>query len=43
LTPGNLREVFDIDVTLMHTPVGLQICPLAAAQPSQPELTATSP
>jgi len=43
LTPENLREVFDIDVTLMHTPVGLQICPLAAAQPSQPELTATSP
>ncbi|MEM9121321.1 MAG: ABC transporter ATP-binding protein [Cyanobacteria bacterium P01_F01_bin.56] len=31
LTPENLREVFDIEVALIHTAVGLQICPLAAA------------
>ena len=39
LTPKNLRAVFDIDVTLLHTPVGLQICPLAASESTEPELT----
>jgi len=34
LTPDNLRAVFDIEVTLMQTPVGWQICPLAAAAPA---------
>ncbi|RZM75296.1 ABC transporter ATP-binding protein [Leptolyngbya iicbica] len=34
LTPENLRAVFDIEVDLIHTAVGLQICPLAAASPS---------
>lgn len=43
LTPKNLRDVFDIEVTLIETPVGLQICPLAASQPAPPEFTATSP
>jgi len=42
LTPAHLREVFEIEVTLMHTPVGLQICPLAAAHPTERSLTATS-
>ena len=34
LTPDHLRAVFDIEVALMQTPVGLQICPLAAAMPA---------
>ena len=38
LTPPMLREVFDIEITLMETPVGLQICPLAASSPAPTDL-----
>lgn len=31
LTPDTLREVFQIDVDLMSTSVGLQVCPLSAS------------
>lgn len=30
LTPHHLREVFEVEVALVETPVGLQICPLKA-------------
>ncbi|MEM6426369.1 MAG: ABC transporter ATP-binding protein, partial [Cyanobacteria bacterium P01_D01_bin.128] len=33
LTPDNLRHVFDVEVALVETSVGLQICPLAASGP----------
>ena len=39
LTPKTLKEVFDIQATIMDTPVGLQICPLAACSPQRAELT----
>lgn len=32
LTPENLREVFDVEVEIISTCAGLQICPLAAAE-----------
>ncbi|MBE9064773.1 ABC transporter ATP-binding protein [cf. Phormidesmis sp. LEGE 11477] len=42
LTPKIMREVFDVDAAILDTPVGLQICPLAASQtataPSIPDL-----
>jgi iron complex transport system ATP-binding protein len=31
LTPATLREVFEVEATLIQTPVGMQICPLAAS------------
>jgi iron complex transport system ATP-binding protein len=31
LTPATLREVFEVEATLIQTPVGVQICPLAAS------------
>ncbi len=31
LTPDTLREVFEVEATLIETPVGMQICPLAAS------------
>ncbi|MEM8639258.1 MAG: ABC transporter ATP-binding protein [Cyanobacteria bacterium P01_G01_bin.54] len=34
LTPDLLRQVFDIDVAILSTPVGRQICPLVAATPT---------
>ena len=41
LTPDLLRDTFDIEVTLMQTPVGMQICPLSATSlpgpPSSPD------
>jgi len=30
LAPDLIRDVFDVEVALMQTPVGLQICPIAA-------------
>lgn len=30
LIPENLAQVFGIDVAILQTPVGLQICPLAS-------------
>ena len=30
LTPETLAEVFNVQATVIHTPVGLQICPLSA-------------
>ncbi|MEA5464744.1 ABC transporter ATP-binding protein [Leptothoe sp. PORK10 BA2] len=33
LTPDIVNQVFDVDVTILDTPVGPQICPLAASQP----------
>ncbi|NEP19378.1 MAG: ABC transporter ATP-binding protein [Leptolyngbya sp. SIO4C1] len=42
LTPATLRAVFDIDVEIMQTPVGLQVCPLAACRP-QLDATHVSP
>ena len=30
LNPDILRDVFDIEVAVIETPVGLQICPLAS-------------
>lgn len=35
VTSDIMRQVFDVDVAIMETPVGLQICPLAASQSSQ--------
>ncbi|MGG6294023.1 ABC transporter ATP-binding protein [Leptolyngbya sp. AN02str] len=29
LTPGHLSQVFGVQVCVLHTPVGLQICPIA--------------
>lgn len=29
LTPGNLAQTFGVEVTIIETPVGLQICPLS--------------
>ncbi|NER82568.1 MAG: ABC transporter ATP-binding protein [Leptolyngbya sp. SIO1D8] len=43
LTPDILRQVFDIDAAIIHTPVGLQICPLAACSPNSAELTVATP
>ncbi|MEM1253376.1 MAG: ABC transporter ATP-binding protein [Cyanobacteria bacterium P01_H01_bin.21] len=34
LTPEILKQVFDVDVAILDTPVGPQICPLAASQVS---------
>ncbi len=34
LTPDIVNQVFDVDVAILDTPVGPQICPLAASQPS---------
>lgn len=34
LTPDLLRDVFEVEVALVSTPVGLQICPLAASVPA---------
>ncbi|WP_256995528.1 ATP-binding cassette domain-containing protein [Halomicronema hongdechloris] len=31
LTPTLMRQVFDVEVALLHTPVGLQMCPLTAS------------
>lgn len=42
LTPHTLKDVFDIDVAILQTPVGWQICPLAACRPQCEEPTATS-
>ena len=39
LTPDVLRQVFDVEVAVIQTPVGLQICPLAASNPISPNLT----
>ncbi len=33
LTADNLRQVFEIEAVPVHTPVGLQICPMAPAPP----------
>ncbi len=33
LTPDLLRQVFGVEVALLQTPVGLQVCPLAASDP----------
>ncbi|WP_008308158.1 ABC transporter ATP-binding protein [Leptolyngbya sp. PCC 6406] len=38
LTPDLLRQVFEVDVALVQTPVGLQICPLAATSSPNPTL-----
>ena len=43
LTPPMLKDVFDIDVTILQTPVGRQICPLAASRPQHETPTTTSP
>lgn len=34
-TSDIMRQVFDVDVAILETPVGLQICPLAASQSLQ--------
>lgn len=34
LTPDIVNQVFDVDVAILDTPVGPQICPLSASQPS---------
>lgn len=31
VTPANLADVFGVEATLLQTPIGLQICPLASA------------
>ena len=36
LTPDIVNQVFDVDVAILETPVGLQICPLAASLPHPP-------
>ncbi len=34
LNPENLAQVFDVEVLILQTPVGLQICPVASRTPS---------
>lgn len=35
LTPQNLLETFSVEVSILNTQVGLQICPLAASRPGE--------
>lgn len=37
LTPAIVREVFEVEATIVETPVGQQICPLAASSVSRKE------
>jgi len=32
LTPNTIKEVFDVEATVLQTPIGLQICPIAASR-----------
>lgn len=41
LTPANIRQVFGVTVVLLQTPVGPQICPLAACESSLSVATQT--
>ncbi len=34
LTPDIVKQVFDVDIVILETPVGPQICPIAASQAS---------
>ncbi|MEO0540753.1 MAG: ABC transporter ATP-binding protein [Cyanobacteria bacterium P01_A01_bin.105] len=36
LTPDNLRQVFDVEAEIISTPVGLQVCPIAASRTDYP-------
>lgn len=36
LTPANLAQVFGVEVSVMQTPIGVQICPLAPTVESMP-------
>ena len=37
LTPDMINQVFDVDVAIVDTPVGPQICPLTPKQSTQPQ------
>ncbi|MEO1590997.1 MAG: ABC transporter ATP-binding protein [Cyanobacteria bacterium J06632_22] len=41
LTPENLREVFDVEVEIVSTRAGLQICPLAATSGRSPAMNSS--
>lgn len=43
LTPEALREVFEVEVALIDTPVGIQICSLAASAALSPGVPAAVP
>ncbi|MEO0824092.1 MAG: ABC transporter ATP-binding protein [Cyanobacteria bacterium J06642_9] len=43
LTPDLLRQVFEVEVALLQTPVGLQICPLSASSALNANVTAGVP
>ncbi|MEL7505350.1 MAG: ABC transporter ATP-binding protein [Cyanobacteria bacterium J06554_6] len=36
LTPDNLRQVFEVEAAIISTPIGPQICPIAASHSSAP-------
>ena len=36
LTPDNLRQVFEVEAEIISTPVGPQICPIAASHSPAP-------
>lgn len=42
LTPDIVNQVFDVDVAILDTPIGPQICPLAASLPHAPSTAATA-
>lgn len=39
LTPENLRECFEIEATILQTPVGIQVCPLYPCTEKSPALS----
>ena len=39
LTPDTLNQVFDVNVAILDTPVGPQICPLSPSSHSPPSET----
>ncbi|MEM6253142.1 MAG: hypothetical protein AAF821_09490, partial [Cyanobacteria bacterium P01_D01_bin.156] len=41
LTPEVINQVFDVEVAILDTPVGLQICPIAASSPVPPAVGLT--
>ncbi|MGF1493595.1 MAG: ABC transporter ATP-binding protein, partial [Microcoleaceae cyanobacterium] len=42
LTPAHLMNAFEVEVVVLETPVGIQICPLSATNTAQTNTTQTS-
>ncbi|MEM9979999.1 MAG: ABC transporter ATP-binding protein, partial [Cyanobacteria bacterium P01_D01_bin.2] len=42
LTPDIVNQVFDVNIAILDTPVGPQICPLTASLPPSPSAVMTS-